>query len=202
MLRFKYTTKFSLPKIACPAIVYAEIVVVIDPFFVGVCLLIKVYRYNPTDICQQRLQGVRNLAHKLCSWERSFRGSIRDLIIDHATSTVTSTGVGHRLWREVFFPGVAAMLFMQYAKGADSQVNETQLEECIHTAKCGDECTTEKNLTEGDSRLTGITTSRLAEDPPVYISTPIVNKLELQSAKLKIQPVFEIIKKLERMETD
>ena len=36
-VRFKYTTKFSLPKIACPAIVYAEIVVVIDPFFVGVC---------------------------------------------------------------------------------------------------------------------------------------------------------------------
>ena len=33
LLRFKYTTKFSLPKIACPAIVYAEIVVVIDPFF-------------------------------------------------------------------------------------------------------------------------------------------------------------------------
>ena len=32
LLRFKYTTKFSLPKIACPAIVYAEIVVVIDPF--------------------------------------------------------------------------------------------------------------------------------------------------------------------------
>ena len=49
-LRFKYTTKFSLPKIACPAIVYAEIVVVIDPFFVGACPLIKVYRYNPTEI--------------------------------------------------------------------------------------------------------------------------------------------------------
>ena len=70
-LRFKYTTKFSLPKIACPAIVYAEIVVVIDPFFVGVCPLKMVYRYNPTEICQQRLQGVRNVAHKLCSWERS-----------------------------------------------------------------------------------------------------------------------------------
>ena len=37
VIRFKYTTTFSLPKIACPAIVYAEIVVVIDPFFVGVC---------------------------------------------------------------------------------------------------------------------------------------------------------------------
>ena len=71
-LRFKYTTKFSLPKIACPAIFYAEIVVVIDPFSVGVCPLIKVCRYNPTEICQQRLQGVRNVAHKLCSWERSF----------------------------------------------------------------------------------------------------------------------------------
>ena len=71
-LRFKYTTKFSLPKIACPAIVYAEIVVVIDPFFVGVCPWIKVYRYNPTEICQQRLQGVQNVAQKLCSWERSF----------------------------------------------------------------------------------------------------------------------------------
>ena len=72
VLRFKYTTKFSLPKIACPAIVYAEIVVVIDPFFVGVCPWIKVFRYNPTEICQQRLQGVRNVAQKLCSWERSF----------------------------------------------------------------------------------------------------------------------------------
>ena len=71
-LRFKYTTKFSLPKIACPAIVYAEIVVVIGPFVVGVCPWIKVYRYNPTEICQQRLQGVRNVAQKLCSWERSF----------------------------------------------------------------------------------------------------------------------------------
>ena len=71
-LRFKYTTKFSLPKIAWPAIVYAEIVVVIDPFFVGVCPWIKVYRYNPTEIWQQRLQCVRNVAQKLCSWERSF----------------------------------------------------------------------------------------------------------------------------------
>ena len=65
--------QFSLPKIACPAIVYAEIVVVIDLFFVSVCPWIKVYRYNPTEICQQRLQGVRNVAQKLCSWERSFR---------------------------------------------------------------------------------------------------------------------------------
>ena len=47
-LRFKYTTKFSLPKIACPAIVYAEIVVVFDLYFVGVCPWIKFYRYNPT----------------------------------------------------------------------------------------------------------------------------------------------------------
>ena len=53
--------------------VYAEIVVVIDPFFVGVCPWIKVYRYNPTEICQQRLQGVRNVAQKFCSWERSLR---------------------------------------------------------------------------------------------------------------------------------
>ena len=74
-LRFKYTTKFSLPKIACPAIVYAEIVVVIDPFFVGVYPWIKIYRYNLTEICQQRLQGVRKVAQKLCSWERSLETS-------------------------------------------------------------------------------------------------------------------------------
>ena len=37
LLRLKSTTKFSLPKIASPAICYAEIVVVIDLFFVGVC---------------------------------------------------------------------------------------------------------------------------------------------------------------------
>ena len=35
--RFKYMSKFSLPKIACPEIINAEIVVVIDLFFVGVC---------------------------------------------------------------------------------------------------------------------------------------------------------------------
>ena len=35
-LRFKYTTKFSVPKIACPAIVYAIAVVFIGPFFVCV----------------------------------------------------------------------------------------------------------------------------------------------------------------------
>ena len=72
LLRFKYTTKFSLPKIACPAIIYAEIIVVIDLFFVSVCPWIKVYHYNPTEICQQRLQDVRNMAQKLCSWEHSF----------------------------------------------------------------------------------------------------------------------------------
>ena len=60
-------------KIACPAIIYAEIVVVIDLFFVGVCPWIKVYRYYPTEICQQRLQGVRYVAQKLCSWEGSFK---------------------------------------------------------------------------------------------------------------------------------
>ena len=74
--RFKYTTKFSLPKIACPAIVYAKIV--IDLFFVGVCPWIKVYRYNPTESCQQRLQGVRNVAQKLCSWERSLNKCLTD----------------------------------------------------------------------------------------------------------------------------
>ena len=37
----------------------------------GVWSTCQVYRYNPTEICQQRLQGVRNVAQKLCSWERS-----------------------------------------------------------------------------------------------------------------------------------
>ena len=37
-LRFMYTGTFSLPKIACPAIVYNESIVDIDQFFVGVCL--------------------------------------------------------------------------------------------------------------------------------------------------------------------
>ena len=70
-VRFKYTTKFSLPKIACPAIVYAISVVFIGPFFVCISSWIKVYRYKPTKIWQRRLQGVRNVAQKLCSCERS-----------------------------------------------------------------------------------------------------------------------------------
>ena len=82
-LSFKYTTKFSLPKIACPAIVYVEIVVVIDLFFVGVCPWIKVDRYNPTEICQQRLQGVRKVAQKLCSWERSFNYTYDYILTEH-----------------------------------------------------------------------------------------------------------------------
>ena len=58
------------------------------------------------------------------------------------------------------------MLFMQYVKEADSQINETQFEECIHTEECisRNEYTTEQNLTQGDSRPKEFTTSKLAED--------------------------------------
>ena len=74
-LRFKYTTTFSLPKIACPAIVYAEIVVVIDPFFVGVCPCIKVYRYNPIESVNEDC--------KACEmWHRNFaRGNAALVLI-------------------------------------------------------------------------------------------------------------------------
>ena len=36
-LKVQVHDQIFFPKIACPAIVYAEIVVVIDPFCVGVC---------------------------------------------------------------------------------------------------------------------------------------------------------------------
>ena len=57
------------------------------------------------------------------------------------------------------------MLFMQYVKEADGQVNAIQIEESIHTAECinGKECTTKQNLTQGDSRPKGFTTSRLLD---------------------------------------
>ena len=91
-------TKFSLPKIACPAIVCVEIVAVIDPFFVGVCLSIKVYRYNPTEICQQRLQGVRNVAQKLCSWERSLINYSAEIAkLDITVTFLTNLGIIARM---------------------------------------------------------------------------------------------------------
>ena len=128
-LRFKYTTKFSLPKIACPAIVYADIVVVIDPFFVGVCPWIKVYRYNPTEICQQRLQGVRNMAQKLCSWERSFI----DLTVYHDLKIANKDRVRNvncnkkHTWMSQnnainYYTNIKALLFTEYDVARNSHV--------------------------------------------------------------------------------
>ena len=39
-------------------------------------------------------------------------------------------------------------------------------------------------------------------DLPVYTSTPIVKKVETQQDRINMQPAFEIIKRLDRMESD
>ena len=109
-LSLKYTTKFSLPKIACPAIVYAEIVVVIGPFFVSVCPWIKVYRYNPTEICQQRLQGVRNVAQKLCSWERSFNVQLCIMTSLHRLTWIIYSWCCARILKFYFFANSITLL--------------------------------------------------------------------------------------------
>ena len=49
--RASMETAFSHYKsMGSPAIVYAESIVVIGPFFVGACPCIQLYRYNPTEI--------------------------------------------------------------------------------------------------------------------------------------------------------
>ena len=53
-----------------------------------------------------------------------FRGLKCEMKIDNLTSTVTVSGVGHKIWREDFFPVVSRLLFAQYVKYADSHILE------------------------------------------------------------------------------
>ena len=115
ILRFKYTTTFSLPKIACPAIVYAISVVFIGPFFVCVCPWIKVYCYNPTKIWQQRLQGVRNVAYKLCSCERSFTDKSNGASLKFSETKKKSIPIGKifQIWKIIIlsFAKISTLIY-------------------------------------------------------------------------------------------
>ncbi|MEW8547726.1 MAG: GDSL-type esterase/lipase family protein [Candidatus Thiodiazotropha sp.] len=146
-----------------------------------------------------------------------FRGLKCDLKIDSSTSTVTISGVGHKIWREDFFPVVARILFAQFVKLADSQVCESFVDECTtdhtreepyaeHTREQPYAEHTREQPYAGMQTLSQahalLTTSKMSYDLPVYTSTPIANRLETQQDKLNLQPVFEIINRLDRMESD
>ena len=47
-----------------------------------------------------------------------------------------------------------------------------------------------------------LTASKIAYDSPVYTSTPTENRLETQQDRINMQPAFEIIKRLNRIESE
>ena len=58
------------------------------------------------------------------------RGLKCELMIDDKTLTVTITGVGHRIWRDDFFPKVTKGLFIHV--GENAQTTQTShASECI-----------------------------------------------------------------------
>ena len=69
--------------------------------------------------------------------------------------------------------------------------------ECTDERKNGDECTTDPNREEHFAGM-----QLLSQTPLIASSTPIVNRLETQQSRINIQPAFEIIKRLDPMESD
>lgn len=129
--------------------------------------------------------------------------------IDNTTSSVTVSGVGHRIWREDFFPVVARILFAQYVKFADSQLNETHVSQCIPDVKntetyaCGIDPSSAVNIGHIGLQIQApLTASKLAEDLPIFTSTPIMNRPEPHQDRINMQPALEIIKRLDQMDSD
>ncbi|MCG7878422.1 MAG: hypothetical protein N0C90_19140, partial [Candidatus Thiodiazotropha endolucinida] len=132
-----------------------------------------------------------------------FRGLKCDMRIDNMALTVTVSGVGHKIWREDFFPVIARLLFAQYVQFADSQINETYASQCMTDGKNAELCGADPSSAVKIRKIAlqkqaPLTTSKI-DDPPMYTSTPILNRTEPQQERINMQPALEIIKRLDEM---
>ena len=121
------------------------------------------------------------------------------ILIDNLTSTVTVSGVGHKIWREDFFPVVSRLLFAQYVKYADSHILEsTTNQQWVIDRTKTDDCA--KGLTRNKTVSQDILTA--SKMKPVHTSTPIVNRIDTNHDKSNSPPVSEIIKRIDHMENE
>lgn len=64
-----------------------------------------------------------------------------DFLMDIEKNAVTDTGVGHKIWREHYFPGISNALFRNYVQETDSQISSINIgesgtvEDCVMTDK-------------------------------------------------------------------
>ena len=139
-----------------------------------------------------------------------FRGLKCDLKIDNSSSTVIVSGVGHNIWREDFFPVIARLLFAQFVEFADSHVCDSFVDECADgRSKAVDKCTIDPTKAERISEVVQqassqgpFTASKLTYDPPVFTSTPIINRTEARPDISHMPSAYEIIKKIDHMESE
>ena len=128
-----------------------------------------------------------------------FRGLKCEMKIDNLTSTVTVSGVGHKIWREDFFPVVSRLLFAQYVKYADSHILEsTTNQQWVIDRTKPDDCA--KGLTRNKTVSQDILTA--SKMKPVHTSTPIVNRIDTNHDKSNSPPVSEIIRRIDHMENE
>ena len=132
-----------------------------------------------------------------------FRGLRCDMKIDNSTSTLTVSGVGHKIWRDEFFPVVARILLAQYVKLAESQLFEC-INECADGRCRADQCVkasiTRRPPAEIIQPLSRFTASNAAYDSPVYTSTPIINRTETQQNRNNMP--HEIMTKIDKIEAE
>ena len=135
-----------------------------------------------------------------------FRGLRCDMKIENSSSTLTVSGVGHKIWRDEFFPVVARILLSQYVQLAESQLFDS-MNECADGRSRADGCTKAPTRRQPPAEiiqpLSRITALNAAYDSPVYTSTPIPNRTETQQNRINMTQVYdEIMMKIDKIESE
>ena len=105
---------------------------------------------------------------------------------------------------------IARLLFAQFVEFADSHVCDSFVDECADgRSNAVDKSTIDPTKAE---RITEVvqqassqgpfTATKLAYDPPVFTSTPIINRTEARPDISHMTSAYEIIKKIDHMESE
>ena len=98
-----------------------------------------------------------------------------EMQIDQVSKSVKVSGVGHRLWRNEYFPKVSTSLFKRYVQERDSQLCGEEITNGVSEARKEEENGSRSHQVQSD------TAPLSTSDFPMFTSTPIVQRTDPRS---------------------
>ena len=105
-------------------------------------------------------------------------------MLNNHFKTITVTGVGHRLWRELYFPSVSQSLFKQLVQRLEEQENEneTSIEADVNSS-----ISEEISFTEDSAVLTSVSANQPLTKHSMNVQPSNAARFE---KSLQIQPPY------------